>query len=484
VAVAPSSPAALLAQGGGHDHLLTVGVSIGPLVLRVVLLAAIPAVAAFALLRGFLPEPGRWTLAVVVGVAGGAAVLELLLSGGLNLPQATVPLLLALLAAPLYLVLSREPRFAPAVGRARRFAPWVFWPAGALAAVEFARAWFAGGPARTATFLHTSVVLALVALAWFAVSTVRRPVVLRGGAGVLALVLLGGGAQATLLRPAEPVPGVAVADQLDTRAGVVDVVVVPNLPGWNLVHVSAADASVGTSRDSLVAARPRPGTDGGWAVVELPAGRSSVWVGSGGETSSVATDTGTGAPAPAGLRGADGAECASAVLGRALATDRPVAKTDRCPADTLAQIDADVLRQVVERLAAQGHRWLALAADATQRGRTAELVVRTAAAQRGLAVRAPGLEDGPLLVVSGWTPARTVLLAHPDAEVHLAPWLRTSPPLVPGAAPAPSDKLAGYYRATLAERFPGASPSASGYRAWFQARGSSAPTGPVVAEAR
>jgi hypothetical protein len=466
---------AVLAQGG-HDHVLSVGVSIGPLVLRVVLLAAIPAVAGFALLRGFLAEPGRWAVAAVVGVAGGAAVLELLLSGGLNLPQATVPLLLALLAVPLYLVLSRDERFAPAVGRVRRLGPWVFWPAAALATVEFARAWLAGVPARTATLLHTSVVLALVALAWFAVSRTRRPAGIRVGAGVLALVLLAGGAQATLLRPAEPVPGVAVASRLDTGAGVVDVVVVPNLPGWNLVHVSVADAAVGTASSGLVPARPRAGTGGGWAAVELPAGRTSLSVRHGGGTSTVATDTGSGGPVPAGLLGADGAECASAVLGRMLATNRPPARTDRCPADALAQTDADVLRQTVERLAAQGHRRLALAADGTPRGRTADRVVRAAAAQAGVTVRAPGLEPGPLLVVSGWTPARTVLRAHPAAEVHLAPWLLTSPPLVPGAAAAPEGKLAAYYRANLRDRYPGATPSGSGYRAWFTARGSATPT--------
>lgn len=77
-------PAVLLAQGGGHGHLLTVGVSIGPTVLRIALLVAIPVVAGFALLRGFLAEPDRRSLARVVMAAGVVATLELLLSGGLN----------------------------------------------------------------------------------------------------------------------------------------------------------------------------------------------------------------------------------------------------------------------------------------------------------------------------------------------------------------------------------------------------------------
>ncbi|MGB3442453.1 MAG: DUF6239 family natural product biosynthesis protein [Actinophytocola sp.] len=207
-------PAVLLAQGGGHGHVLTVGVSIGPLVLRIALLAVIPVVAGYGLMRGFLTEPGRRGQAAVIGCAGGGAVLVLMLSGGLNLSERLVPLLLALLTVPLYLALSSDPRFAPAVHLARRFAPWVFWPAAALAADQFARAWLAGaGPVRTATLLHTGVVLALVAMAWFAVSRTRRragTVGVRLGAAVLGMVLMAGAAQATvLLRAADPVPGVA-----------------------------------------------------------------------------------------------------------------------------------------------------------------------------------------------------------------------------------------------------------------------------------
>lgn len=203
---APAVPAVLLTQGGGHDHVLTIGVNIGPLVLRVALLAAIPVVAGFALMRGFLAEPDRRQLAAVVATAGGAAVLELMLSGGLNLPEQLVPLLLALLGAALYLVLSRDPRFVSAVARTRRLAPWVFWPAAALAAGQFVRAWLAGaGAARTATLLHTGVVLALVALAWFAISRTHRAagtVSVRLGAVVLAVALIGGAAQATMLHSA------------------------------------------------------------------------------------------------------------------------------------------------------------------------------------------------------------------------------------------------------------------------------------------
>ena len=202
-------PAVLLTQGGGHGHVLSVGVSIGPLVLRVALLLAVPVVAGFVLMRGFLTEPGRRELAAVIGFAGGAAVLELMLSDGLNLSERVVPVLLLLLAVPLYLALSRDPRFAPAVGRTRRLAPWIFWPAAVLAGAQFALAWFAGGgSADTVTLLHTGVVLALVALAWFVVAAPRRTagrMAARLGAAVLAAALIAGAGQVTVLRPAEPV---------------------------------------------------------------------------------------------------------------------------------------------------------------------------------------------------------------------------------------------------------------------------------------
>ncbi|MDU0289343.1 DUF6239 family natural product biosynthesis protein [Saccharothrix longispora] len=200
-------PTALLAQGGGHDHVLSVGVSIGPLLLRLVLLATVSFVVGFGLLRGFLAEPDRRSLIGVIACAGGAAVMVLLLSGGLNVSERLVPLLLLLLALPLYLVLSRDPRFAAAVGAARRFAPWVFWPVAVLAVDQFARAWLSGAVERAEILLHTGSALALVAMSWFAVSRTRRTAVAVGtriGAAALSMVLIWGAAQTMLLHSARP----------------------------------------------------------------------------------------------------------------------------------------------------------------------------------------------------------------------------------------------------------------------------------------
>jgi hypothetical protein len=200
----------LLQTVGEHGH-LDIGFSIGTLILRVLLLAAVPVVACFAVLRGFLGEPSRRTTVAVVLAAATAATMELLLSGQVNLPDQVIPLLLAALALPVYLVLSRDERFARPVALGRRFAPVVFAVAASLAAVQFVLALNAGES--TSTFLHTGVLLGLVALVWFAVARPRGLAVtigLRVGAAVLGVALLAGAAQAITLRPPDPAPDVTL----------------------------------------------------------------------------------------------------------------------------------------------------------------------------------------------------------------------------------------------------------------------------------
>jgi hypothetical protein len=220
------------AAGEHHGH-LDLGIDIGPVVLRIALLAAVPAVAGFAMLRWALPEPSRRAVAWVVGAAAGAATLELLLSGGLDLREQLVPVLLAALALPMYLALSRDPRFAPRVATARRGAVWVFWPLAVVAVLRLGAAWFGTSPpGRTATELHTGVVLGLVAIAWFGIARPRGRVVTistRVGAAVLALGLVAGAAQAMVLRPGPP-PGLADVQTVDVGGAALDVVV-PNPPG-------------------------------------------------------------------------------------------------------------------------------------------------------------------------------------------------------------------------------------------------------------
>ncbi|ONI90350.1 hypothetical protein ALI144C_03115 [Actinosynnema sp. ALI-1.44] len=185
--------------------MLTVPVSIGPLILRVALLAAVPAIAGFAVLRGFVPEPGRAATATIAASAVGAIVLELMLSAGLALPPQVVVLLLALAAAPLWLILGRDERKARVVAFGRMAAPWIVTAAAVTAFVAFGRAW----PPREASesLLHTAIVFALTGLSWFTVCRPTGPglasVALRVVATTLALAVLAGTAYAITVRPLE-----------------------------------------------------------------------------------------------------------------------------------------------------------------------------------------------------------------------------------------------------------------------------------------
>lgn len=466
------------AVGGEHHGHLDIGFSIGPVWLRVALLAAVLAVAGFAVLRGFLAEPDRRTTVAVVTAAGGAAALELLVSGGLALPERAVPLLLAALALPLYLALSRDPARAAVVGSARRLAPWVFWPAAVLAATRFGEAWLGRAErAQAATLLHTGVLLGLVAVAWFAVARPRRGggvVVMRVGAGLLAAGLVAGVGQAVVSRPADPTPGLATTAGVEVGGRQVNVVVVPNLPGWNLVHVDVDGLAVGTDSASL--ALPGPA---GWLAVRLSAGRTEVWVGDQRGAASFVTDTGSAGAAPEGLAGPDGPECASALLGRMLVTGSLTAVAG-CPADTLTPPDAGELTGTVERLARHGATRVAVASDASPRGRAAAETVRAAAAARGMVVVEPGQAADPLVVVSGWTRAAVVLSGVVGdrlaaAETYLAPWLPAPLPGAAGVTTLGAGERDGesfrWYETALRAAYPTQPPSVAGFRSWLAGQG-------------
>ena len=114
---------------------------------------------------------------------------------------------------------------------------------------------------------------------------------------------------------------------------------------------AAGAVTVGTDPDHLVAATPRPGTDGAWARVRLPAGASTVYVGHGPEHRlPFPVDTGERLRRSGADRaGADGPECAAASAGPVLAGDG--SRLDHCPADALSAADAADLRAMVTTLA-------------------------------------------------------------------------------------------------------------------------------------
>jgi hypothetical protein len=425
---------------GEHGH-LDVGFTIGPLWLRVALLCAVLSTAAFAMLRGFLGEPDRRTTIAVVTAAFSAAALELLLSGGLALPEQTVPLLLAALVLPLYLTLSQAQPYAAMIDRTRRYALWVFWPAALIAAARFAQAWLDD----SAILMHTGVVFALVAVSWYAVARPRRRGVLvsRVGAWVLAVGLVGSVAQAMVSAPGASTPGLATTARVSLDDGQVNVVVVPNLPGWNLVHVDSG-VSVGTDPAALKRSK-------GWMAVRLPAGRAELWVGNGRDTGSFVTNTGTTGAAPSGLSRPDGPECAEALLGRMLATGALSDAT--CPADVLTPTDAAELTVTVEQLALSGATTVAVVADESPRGQAAADTVRTTAAGLGLSVVDPDQHAAPLVVVSGWSAAAPLTVSARRAV--MAPWLL--------------DDVSSFQRYEKAHRaaYPTLSPSMAGFQGWL-----------------
>jgi hypothetical protein len=189
----------LAALQPGHTH-GSVGITIGPLALRVLLLVAVMVVAAFAMLRGFLGPPEHRTAVGVWSAAAVVVVAELLLSGGLDMPQRVVPLVLLATVAPAYAIFSRDPRWAAIRGALRALAPWLCTAVITLAAVEFTRAWLTAAGGQRMTLLHTGVQLAAVAISWFVISDPRKhlaALVLRAAAVVLAMLLVAGAGTAS-----------------------------------------------------------------------------------------------------------------------------------------------------------------------------------------------------------------------------------------------------------------------------------------------
>lgn len=359
------------------------------------------------------------------------------------------------------------------------------------------------------------------------------------GAAVAALVLTGSAAYAvTLPGSSEPRVGNALVQDLEARnAGqqvlgdrrepgapsvqrlrhdnlVFTVTVAPARPGPNLVRVDAARADgrdhdhtrhrvyLGTPEDDdagqMVLARPRPGTDGLWAVVDLPPGTGTLLVTHGPrhrvpfaiDTGSERPDAGDGAGDGAGdWTGDDGPECLGAATAAVLAGGE--APTS-CPSTTLTDADRTALESTVDALTSRGVEELAVLVDDSARSQAAYDVVRGAADAAGSRVVDADAAPGPrnaLLVLSGWTDAAQGLAAVSSTPLReqpirsdgtwLAPWL-----LTPGVVDSVSgavvpldfdirDDGAREFAQALATYLPGQAPTSSGYAAWRAARGDS-----------
>ncbi|GAB3767600.1 hypothetical protein FB382_002382 [Nocardioides ginsengisegetis] len=275
------------------------------------------------------------------------------------------------------------------------------------------------------------------------------------------------------------------------------VTVAPARPGRNLVRVDATPIGdthrhrglpvlVGTGPHDMVRAVPRPGTDGLWAVVDLPEGQGTVLVSHGPRHRvPFAVETGiagSGAPDTSAWTSSDGPECLTSATGSLIAGG--LAPTT-CPAEDLTAADRGALVSVVATLASRGVTELAVEADGSPRSRAAYAAVREAATAHHVRVVDPADPPGTrnaLLVVSGWADAARTLTrttALPLARqpmrsdgTWLAPWLLT-PQVVDSTLGAilpldfdVRDPAAQEFSQTLVRWFPGQSPTAAGYLAW------------------
>lgn len=304
-------------------------------------------------------------------------------------------------------------------------------------------------------------------------------------AGLVGALVAGGALAAVDIPPAPPVPGAPMLRSVTVADYRLPVAVVPQRPGWNLVHVDNTDVAVGPDREHLVAVTPRPGATGGWALVQLPTGPGHLWVQHGVRVASLRVDTGRTAAASAAIAGPDGPECASAVLG-GLVADAETAP-NACPSDRLTEADTGSLTALVGYLAGRGVATLTLVEDSSPRSAAAAAAVRGAAARARLAIASAPQADSALIVVSGWSAGDDTVRGVARGEIpgigtYLAPWLANGPLLAYGSGAVvalrydPRDRQPLEYVNALHAKVAGEAASAAGYEGWLAARGST-PTG-------
>lgn len=515
---AGDAPALLRAVAGAAPAVLARGpldgVPFADTALRLVLLTALAVVAGTGLVRVLAGAPGR-AERVVAGVAALVAVsaaVAAVTRSGAGLTGWTLFLLLFTVAVPALLV---GPRPVLAVLPAAAVtALLVLQLAGAgpfsltdVHGTGFGRAALVTvvAPAAVAALLLAETLLIRRAANRVRADEVRDRV--RTPAALAAVVAVGAASLLAALPAPAPaaVPGQALLRSVDLGTGPLTLGVSPMRPGPNLVQLTGAGVTV-TGPDATMPAghgdtgapagyavrtgdrdvpfTARSGAPGGWALVDLPEGTTSITLTAGGLARAVPVDVGTDRTAPAGASGADGPECLSAAVGRILAGGDPA--PGPCPSEGLDPADALALRGTVRALASQGAPGLAIAGDVSPRSRAAADVVRTAAGAAGLPVRpAPGPDDA-LVVVSGWQHAATTVRDTARAAqttptalggTYLAPWLLTGGVL--GQSPGtllpldfgPQEQVPQRYVRTLAAVAPGSAPSLSGLRTWAATTG-------------
>jgi hypothetical protein len=326
------------------------------------------------------------------------------------------------------------------------------------------------------------VVLPLAVTVLAAVTSEPRRTYRFGALGVAGAFLAWSTVAALPQPPEPPVPGVPLLASADLGGRQVPLLVSPQRPGKNLVHVpdgTPDGTTVGVEDGPRVPLTSRPGADGRWAEVDLPPGRHDLVLGAGENTSAVEVDAGHQA-GPATAAGPDSTECASAALGGLLGGHKETLSA--CPADRLEPQDEESLRGLVGYLADRHVPALTLVQDTAPRSVAAAAAVRDEAARRGVPVRTDTTADSALVSVAGWAGSfdrmRQVATAQQERPTHafgiyLAPWLLTEPiatSVVTASLPLkfdPRDQQAVGYTVALDSGFGGESPSVGGFRAWL-----------------
>ncbi|SDG50444.1 hypothetical protein SAMN05216553_108385 [Lentzea fradiae] len=160
-----------------HDHVSTVPVLAGPVLLYLMLYLSVPAVAGFAIMRIITPPPHRKDALLVTGASTTAFLVAMLLVPEIGLPQQVLVLLLATGIAP-FALWWRTPHLLIRVTWA---APWLVAAATATAVL------------RAPYDLPGSFTAALTAVSWLTLCAPRsRPgrVALRLTAGTLGLAVV------------------------------------------------------------------------------------------------------------------------------------------------------------------------------------------------------------------------------------------------------------------------------------------------------
>jgi hypothetical protein len=331
----------------------------------------------------------------------------------------------------------------------------------------------------------------------------RSPAPQRGGLlarlelGVLVSALVAGAVLTSLPPPGPtPVAGAPVVRALRLDDATTGLVITPQRPGRNLVHLMTdrlTDVVVG---GRYYRAEARPGTQGFWAEVQLPPGRSLLEIRQGRQVAEQIVNTGSG-PEQAGLSGPDGAECAAAAIGAFLGGSR--VPLSACPSESLSRVDAAALGALVRNLKTRGVHLLRLITDTTPRGVAAEKVLRAATRKAGIPVleqSAPGPAGRPkpdaTLAIAGWDVSQAALQVlretpAPLYGTYLAPWLVQAGIIgAAGGSPLsplpfdPTSPQAQAYITALRRVGPAESASSAGLLAFLAARGESLPPKEVL----